>query len=231
MLRNQLHMHKINLKWIPHELSITNKAKRVALAKKLLTQFQILGSENLDAVYTQDESWIYFSKPHKSMWLENSYPIPTQPKKTVASKKAMISVFWSRSGIKLLTMLPQNQSFTKNFYENYVLRKLDITTGQKIFFHCDNSRIHLCPEVFKQLGIERLEHPPYSPDIAPSDFFLFGFIKKLIEGMNFKDENDLYQKISETLHSIPKQYFINAYNEWLKRLEEVIKLNGEYIIK
>ena len=47
--------------------------------------------------------------------------------------------------------------------------------------HFDNARPHTANQVknyFDENGFERAPQPPYSPDIASSDFYLFGYIKK-----------------------------------------------------
>jgi transposase len=38
-----------------------------------------------------------------------------------------------------------------------------------------------------QRGVPVLEHPPYSPDLAPADFFLFPRLKSIMKGARFAD--------------------------------------------
>ena len=45
---------------------------------------------------------------------------------------------------------------------------------QGIFLHFDNARPHAAEHEVDEMGFKKLPHPPYSPDLAPSDFFLFG---------------------------------------------------------
>lgn len=59
----------------------------------------------------------------------------------------------------------------------------------KLRTHMDNAKSHnakLPEEKMKQLQIERLPHPAYSPDISPNDFFLYGYIKHNLKGKAFK---------------------------------------------
>lgn len=130
-------------------------------------------SKQLNRVLTEDETWIYQYNSRSSMWLENGITAPTRQKTTIGFKKSMIAVTWSRSGIKSITMLPKGQKFTKEFFANEVLQQLSekISTKNK-YYLCDNARPHLTDDKFKELGLKRLPHPPYSPDLAPSDFFL-----------------------------------------------------------
>ena len=57
-------------------------------------------------------------------------------------------------------------------------------------------------EKTEELGFKRAPHPPYSPDIAPSDFFLFGYVKEKLKGYKFKSRDDLKDKILEILSNI-----------------------------
>ena len=48
----------------------------------------------------------------------------------------------------------------------------------------------------KECGYEFLPHPPYSPDLAPSDYHLFGNLKKH-RGRRFEDDDDLTGSVEE----------------------------------
>lgn len=107
----------------------------------------------------------------------------------------MFSIIWSRTGIKSIVMLKPNEKFNKEFFINKVLGDLKkkYRTRRKIL-HMDNARPHLVDEYLDQLGMRRLVHPPYSPDLAPSDFYLFGYLKMALEGCFFKNERELFVK-------------------------------------
>ena len=219
VLIDELNMVKINLKWIPHVLTDEIKKKRVAIAKTML-DFLSHASENaLNSIYTEDETWIYFENSHKSMWLLQGSEIPTIPNHAIGSKKAMIAVVWSRTDLKSITMLGPNEKFNKQFFIRKVLGDLKkkYKTKGKIL-HMDNARPHLVNDKLAKIGIRRLEHPPYSPDLAPSDYFLYGYLSFMLEGCFFKTAKELFDKVTEILTSIPNFMFKNAYEEWPRRL-------------
>jgi hypothetical protein len=58
-------------------------------------------------------------------------------------------------------------------------------------------------------------HPPYSPDLAPSDFYLFGYVKRCLAGLSFEDADQLLATVEGVL-------------EWMDRLRKCIATNGEY---
>jgi len=54
----------------------------------------------------------------------------------------------------------------------------------------------------KQITV--LEHPAYSPDLAPSDFFLFPKIEEILKGRHFDDIDDIRSNTTAALKAIPK---------------------------
>ena len=57
-------------------------------------------------------------------------------------------------------------------------------------FHHDNAQVHNALEIrefLAKINIAVLEQPPYSPDLAPCDFFLFPKLKEVIKGTRFQD--------------------------------------------
>lgn len=226
----RLHMHKVNFKWVPYELTPQIRKKRVEIAEKLLAFFESASKITLNSVYTEDETWIYYDNPRTSMWILNGSERPKIPKKTIKSKKVMISVFWSRQGIKTIVPLPEDTKFDKEFFRDNVVKKLLQNDDRKHkIFHFDNARPHLIDDYLKKKKITKLPHPPYSPDLAPSDFFLFGYLKMKLEGWTFKTEKGLLKKINSILYEIPKEMFQNAFKEWKLRLNEVIRRGGDYL--
>jgi hypothetical protein len=47
-------------------------------------------------------------------------------------------------------------------------------------------------------------HPPYSPDLAPSDFDLFGHVKKCLASLSFEDADQLLAAVEGVLEGIGK---------------------------
>ena len=101
-----------------------------------------------------------------------------------------------------------------------------------MIIHFDNAPPHKGADTTEFLnfhGIIKAPHPPYSPDIAPSDFYLFGYIKALLAGRSFKSPQDLLDNVIEILSEIPKSTLLKVFNQWETRLQKVIASNGEFI--
>ncbi|UYV80237.1 hypothetical protein LAZ67_18002121 [Cordylochernes scorpioides] len=87
-----------------------------------------------------------------------------------------------------------------------------------LFLH-DNARPHTsCKTVSTiiKLGFEVLEHPAYSPDLAPSDYSLFGLLKKELKGKRFDSDEDVQKVVQEYFPTLPK----SAYKEVIYKLQE-----------
>lgn len=235
VLREDLDMQKVNFRWIPHTLTDELKATRVRIGCEMLNILE--SSRKWWDIYTGDETWVYLNNPRKSMWIQNGVKPPTRVKRGISASKVMVSVIWSINGIKSITVLPQGEKFTRQFFINKVLGDLvsffenhrPRRLGSGIVLHLDNATPHLADKQMSDLGITRMTHPPYSPDLAPSDFFLFGFLKTSLEGQNFTSPEELLESVRGILQSIPREMLLGAYSEWVNRLKKCIESGGEYV--
>ena len=73
-----------------------------------------------------------------------------------------------------------------------------------------------------------LPHPPYSPDLAPADFFLFPKLKRMLSGRKYGSCNAVASAVYQCLKRMPKPDYKNAFRKWLKRLKLCVSHNGEY---
>jgi len=73
-----------------------------------------------------------------------------------------------------------------------------------------------------------LEHPAYPPDLAPSDFFLFLKIKRILKGRHFDDIDDIRSNTTAALKVIPQNQFQNCFEGWIRRWHRCISSQGEY---
>jgi hypothetical protein len=75
----------------------------------------------------------------------------------------------------------------------------------------------------KQITV--LEHPPYSPNLAPSDIFLFPKIKEILKGRHI---DDIRSNTTAALKAIPQNQFQNCFDGWNRRWHRCIVSQGEY---
>ncbi|UYV76643.1 hypothetical protein LAZ67_14001559, partial [Cordylochernes scorpioides] len=141
--------------------------------------------------------------------------------------KVLLTIFWDVDGPICLYFLSSRQRMNSNLYCDILVNKLKPGIRNKrrgklskgvLFLH-DNARPHTsCKTVSTiiKLGFEVLEHPAYSPDLAPSDYFLFGLLKKELKGKQFDSSEDVQKVVQDFFHTLPK----SAYKEGIYKLPE-----------
>jgi histone-lysine N-methyltransferase SETMAR len=86
-------------------------------------------------------------------------------------------------------------------------------------------------ETIEKMGWEILEHPPHSPDLAPSDFHLFGKLKERLSGKRFASD----QEVENETRNWPTNLDTNSYAEGILKLVSrwyrCLNLFGDYVEK
>jgi len=114
--------------------------------------------------------------------------------------KVLASIFWGQDGILLIDYLPKGQTINAEYYSSLLVQMKDIlkekcrgkVTKRVLFLH-DNAPAHqaLATQMkLVYLGFQCLDHPPYSPDLAPSDYYLFPGLKKQLKGHDFLSDGE-----------------------------------------
>ena len=71
-------------------------------------------------------------------------------------------------------------------------------------------------------------HPPYSPDLAPCDFWFFPKLKNALKVQRFADLSDIQRNAKKLLRGIPENDFQDCSRQWHHRLTNCIASQGEY---
>jgi hypothetical protein len=66
------------------------------------------------------------------------------------------------------------------------------------------------------------------PDLAQSDFFLFGYVKERLKGMVFPSSEELLDAIGEAVTGFESETLITVFEHWMERLKLVSKNNGDH---
>ncbi|XP_048238123.1 histone-lysine N-methyltransferase SETMAR-like [Haliotis rufescens] len=111
-------------------------------------------------------------------------------------------------------------------------RRGKITKG--VLLQHDNARVHTCRlavDAVKRNGFKVLPHPPYSTDLAPSDYFLFPNLKKELRGRHFRSDDELMTAVEGWLHEQPHGFYHNGLLALTHHWTKCIDLNGDYVEK
>jgi [histone H3]-lysine36 N-dimethyltransferase SETMAR len=86
--------------------------------------------------------------------------------------------------------------------------------------HHDNApahSAHVVQQFLAKHGIPVVSQPPYSPDLAPCDFFLFPKIKMALKGKRFQDVDEIKQNATEQLRGVSKNDFHRCFQKRQER--------------
>ncbi|KDR21341.1 hypothetical protein L798_03974, partial [Zootermopsis nevadensis] len=83
----------------------------------------------------------------------------------------------------------------------------------------------------QDLHFECLPHPPYSLDLAPSDYHMFGPLKEAMGGKKFRSDEEIQQAVHEWLRRQPQEFFSRGIHTLRKRWRACIERNGDYVEK
>jgi hypothetical protein len=129
----------------------------------------------------------------------------------------MITVVWNPHGFYVIQSLSKEIKCTGRYYLNDILSQTaalrDVGNCRKMIVHADNSGPNgakCVTEFMDHNSKKRAPHLSYSPDIAPSDFYLFGYVKHQLQGHEFTKRAEIVSVISEILNQIPIDTLIDV---------------------
>jgi histone-lysine N-methyltransferase SETMAR len=111
----------------------------------------------------------------------------------------MATIFWDSEGLLLVDIMPRGTTINSEAYVK-TLKKLHSRLRrvrpyrrmEDVLLLHENARPHVSlrtTQAITKLWWTELPHPPYSPDLAPSDNHLFGKLKDNIRGTKFEDDD------------------------------------------
>ena len=143
-------------------------------------------------------------------------------------------------GIVLNYMVPDKFIVNGDYYSGVLLReqlRRAIRDKRPEFYrsgfilHQDYAPVHVIrvvKQTMSDLNIEPLQHPPYNPDLAICDFFLFPTVKDHLRGRKFEPREELGTAITETLRMVTRDALQHVFRTWVERLDKCIKTKGSY---
>ena len=131
--------------------------------------------------------------------------------------KVLASIFWDQEGILIIDYLPKSQTINAEYYSSLLVQLRDIVKEKRrgnvikgvLFLH-NNAPAHQTLATQKKLaylGFQCLDHPPYSPDLAPLDYHLFPGLKKQLKVRHFSSDVEVIAAAETWLDGQPSDFF------------------------
>jgi histone-lysine N-methyltransferase SETMAR len=151
----------------------------------------------------------------------------------------MATIFWDAEGILVIDYLAKGSTMNALYYASLISKVRSIVLEKRrgklsrgILLLQDIAPCHMA-KVSKQAvvdaGFEKIEHPPYSPDLAPSDYYLFPNLKKELRGKKFWSEEKMMSAVNDHFAAKSSDYFLTGLQLLHSRSEKCIAVSGDYI--
>ncbi|GBP88766.1 Histone-lysine N-methyltransferase SETMAR [Eumeta japonica] len=134
-------------------------------------------------------------------WTKKGERPPKKFKVQKSASKLMATIFWDSEGVLLIDYLPKGTTMNGQYYANLLAQAREAVVQKRrgklsrgVLFLQDNASVHtarVSRQALKDTGFSEIDHPPYSPDLAPSDYFLFSNLKKELRGRRFVNDNQM----------------------------------------
>ena len=168
-------------------LTVDQKQQRLEDSERCLQQFQRKKKEILHKYVTIEETWIHHLIPESNHlsagWTAAGKTRPKRPKTQSATGKVLASVFCDAHGILFTDDVEKGRTINSKYYivllvhlKEGIAKKWPQIKKKSVLFHQDNALCHKSITTMAQLHefhFELLPHPPFSRDLASSDYSLF----------------------------------------------------------
>jgi hypothetical protein len=134
---------------------------------------------------------------------------------------------------------PEGQTVNKQYYQEVLCclcdavqrKRPDLRESRNWQLDYDNTPAHsshLIEDFVAKHGIPQVCQAPYSPDMAPCDFWLFPKLKMLPKGPRFESREDIMKNTTAQLVAIPKEDFQKCFRQWKDRWVKCVESQGDY---
>lgn len=235
-------IRKLCSRFVPRFLTAEMQDRRYEISYENLQLFERMGDRFLENIITVDETPLSLYVPEsKRESLEWKFPGESSSRKIRSSsshrKCLMLTVFWDAKGIIFSDFAENGVKINSEYYSKLVqsTRKLRRKNRlSELYFLHDNAPVHTSNRAMSTIancGFEVLRHPPYSPDLAPSDFYLFNHLKKNLRGQQFASKTELRDSVMQFLENKPPEFYKSAFTELAARWRKCVNVYGNYIEK
>ena len=224
-------------KWVPHELNDNQKKRRYEVSSSLLLRNK--NDPFLDRVVTCDEKWVLYDNRRRSAQRWDADEAPRHfPKPELHQKKVMLTVWSSEIGLIHYSFLNAGETITAEKYCQQMdemhqkLRQHPALVNRKgpILLH-DNARPHVAKTTLQklnELGYETLPHPPYSPDLLPTDYHFLRHLENFLRGKCFKNLSDIKNAFSDFIATRTQVFYVTGINALVLRWQKCVDSDVAY---
>uniref|UniRef100_H2ZZ49 Mos1 transposase HTH domain-containing protein n=1 Tax=Latimeria chalumnae TaxID=7897 RepID=H2ZZ49_LATCH len=232
IIHDHLGMSKVSGRWVPRNLSAQDQHQQLESSCKIFYADQA----NFPAcVVTGDETWIHHwdpeTKQESMQWKHQASPTPKKLHSQPLANKVMASILWDAKDVLLTDYMPHTR-MTDEYYATLMqkFRQAIKEKSKGVLLLHNNAPVHkarVALAATHECGFEQLDHPPYSPDLAPSNYYLFQHLKAYLRGKRFSNDEELMEAIEEQ----SKDFYFAGIDSLKDKWSKCIEVKGDYIEK
>ena len=154
----------------------------------------------------------------------------------------MVATFFGRAGHIATVALQDRRTVNADWYVSQCLpqvfaawcRRSRNSRLRGLLLHHDNASAHTAAATLDFLaenGVQLVSHPPYSPDLAPCDFFLFPLVKNQLRGTRFESPEAVRVAFEEVVSTVVDEQWAAAWTQWFERMRKCLQAGGNYFEK
>jgi transposase len=157
----------------------------------------------------------------------------------ISVKKNMFTIFFTNRKLLIAEYLAKGQKYNQDYFISDNLPELEREKmryerrkqGRTFFVIMDHSKSHDGGKIqgkFDMKGFIRTPNPPYSPDLSPCDFWLFGMAKEKMKDREFHAVQEIRRGLTEICNDLTFQDVQSVFLKWKIRSNWAIENCGEY---
>jgi hypothetical protein len=152
----------------------------------------------------------------------------------------MITLFFTARKLIVLDVMPKGWKYNQLYFIDNIVPGLKRgkmsfarpKPGSTFWAPMDTSMWHTGAKItseFQKHHLARMPHPPYSPDISPCDFWLFGMLKGILKDRELVSSEEIEVANPDVWNSLTSDDVQSVFRHWMSRLTWVIENGGEDI--
>jgi histone-lysine N-methyltransferase SETMAR len=173
----------------------------------------------LKRIITCDEKWIlYDNREPEGEWMNKGDDPKPFAKPDLHPKKIMVSVWWNVDGLIHYSTLKQGETIDfkkycsdiKKMYMKYAAKYPRIVNMSRLYLLHDNARPHtaqLTKDLLESLKVDVLPHPPYSPNLSPTEYHFFKHLHIYLRGRTFREKEQVRRVLKSFVASRNPNFF------------------------
>ena len=131
--------------------------------------------------------------------------------------------------------VPTGQTVNKEYYvevlrefsKRFLGKRPALFKSGQWYFHQDNAPVHnsiLVTDYLTKMGLKTVPQPPYSPDLAPCDFWLFPKLR----GCRYETIEEMKEAVTKVIGTLTQENFHGVFQKLLERYNKCIAAKGDY---